>query len=164
MRHLIASCLACACAWLITPLPQGQSEPAVAKQQPRLDAVKRAAGLKQLPARVRIDAAQEARIAELEGPLREQFEPLVKAELFFIRTVCHPTKHQYDQIAAMSDNALKNATRKYADVQKVMIGGQIRPNQVLTFPDPRQLIVEVLGRGVEEVLSTDQTEAYKEQI
>jgi hypothetical protein len=146
------------------PLPQGQTEVAIARQQPRAGAAKPAAEQKQLPARVRIDAGQEALIAELEGPLREQFQPLVKAELFFVRTVCHPTKDEYAQIAAMGDDALKSAVRNYADVQRLVMRGQTRSNEMPTLPDPRQLIAEALGKSVVEILSAEQAAAYKEQI
>ena len=146
MRRLLASWIACGCVLLSSAmsLPQGQPEVAIARQQKRADAARPAAEQKQIPAVVRIDAAQEAFV---EGPLREQFQPLVKAELFFIRTVCHPTNDQYAQIAAISDEAVKNAARKYADVQKVVMRGQARSNETPNFPDPRQLIVEVISKS-----------------
>jgi hypothetical protein len=87
----------------------------------------------------------------------------VKGELFFIRTVCRPTKEQHQRIAATGDQAVKDTVKAFAEVQKKMMRGMVAGQQS-TYPDPRKLIGDALAKSVKTTLSADQAARYQDEL
>jgi hypothetical protein len=104
----------------------------------------------------------EAALAELEGSLKQQFQSLLKGELLFIRTVCQPTKQQYEQIVAAGDQALADAAKKSAQMQLVM-HNRVR-NRPIANADPRKLIADTLQDSLRTALSAEQVDQYEQEL
>jgi hypothetical protein len=136
-----------------------EEEKALRLERERKDAAKQEAAEKK-------DVVDEvdAGLVEFEQQYKQQFQQLVRGELVFIRTVCKPTKEQYQRIAAVGDQALKDTVRKFAEVQKKMMRGGFQAGQQPTFPDPRKLITESLAKSVTETLSAEQVKQYQAEL
>ncbi len=91
----------------------------------------------------------------------QQFRPVLRTELHFLKTVCAPTKEQKQKIALEGDKALKAAVKKYAQNQQQMMNGQWRGGQQ---PDPRKLIQQGLLAAVKANLTPEQSQSYLAEI
>ena len=98
-----------------------------------------------------------------EQQFRQQFGPLAKTELNFVRAVCQPNAEQSKKIKAASDAGMKTAVKKFAEVQKKMQQG-VRPGEQPQWPDPRKLMSEVLLKTVKETMSADQAKRYEAEL
>ena len=112
----------------------------------------------------KVEDEVDANLVEFEQQYRQQFQQLVRGELLFIRTVCKPSKEQYQPIAAVGDKALKETVRKFAEVQKKMMRGGFQAGQQPTFPDPRKLIADALTKSVKTTLSAEQATRYQDEL
>ena len=99
----------------------------------------------------------------LEQQFLQQFRPLSKTELNFVRTVCQPNAEQSKKIKAASDAALKTAVKKFAEIQKKMQQG-IRAGQTPEWPDPRRLMSEALLKSVRESMPEEQAKRYEVEL
>jgi hypothetical protein len=100
-------------------------------------------------------------VANLEPQVRQftqQFRPAMRAEYYFIRTVCAPTAEQRKFIARDGEKALREASKAYAEVQGRPV--QFR-NGRASYPDPRKLIEDGMARAVAPRLSPEQAAKYK---
>ena len=109
-----------------------------------------------------VDAAQAVG-DPFEQQFRQQFGPLAKTELNFVRAVCQPNAEQSQKIKAASDVALKTAIKKFAEIQKKMQQG-IRGGEQPQWPDPRKLMADVLLKTVKETMSADQVKRYESEL
>lgn len=98
-----------------------------------------------------------------EQQFRQQFGPLAKTELNFVRAVCQPNAEQSKKIKAAGDIGLKTAVKKFAEVQKKMQQG-MRAGKQPQWPDPRKLMSEVLLKTVKETMSADQAKRYEAEL
>ena len=98
-----------------------------------------------------------------EQQFRQQFGPLAKTELNFVRAVCQPNAEQSKKIKAASDAGMKTAVKKFAEVQKKMQQG-VRAGEQPQWPDPRKLMSEVLLKTVKETMSADQAKRYEAEL
>lgn len=98
-----------------------------------------------------------------EQQFRQQFGPLAKTELNFVRAICRPNAEQSKKIKAASDAALKTAIKKFAEIQKKMQQG-MRAGEQPQWPDPRKLMADVLLKTVKETMSADQATRYEAEL
>ena len=98
-------------------------------------------------------------VANREGELLPQFQPLVKAEQAFVQRACGLNKEQRAQIAKEGDGCLKAATRKYALAQNQLMQGR----GVLVMPDPRGLVQQQMASIVKSKLRPEQAEQYRQE-
>ncbi len=98
-----------------------------------------------------------------EQQFRQQFGPLAKTELNFVRAVCQPNAEQSKKIKAASDVGMKTTVKKFAEVQKKMQQG-MRAGEQPQWPDPRKLMSEVLLKTVKETMSADQVKRYEAEL
>jgi hypothetical protein len=99
--------------------------------------------------------------ANMEPQVRQftqQFRPGMRAEYYFIRTICAPTAEQRKAIAREGENALRAAAKTYAEVQGRPV--QFR-NGRATYPDPRRLIEEGMAKAVRPILTPEQAARYQ---
>ena len=87
----------------------------------------------------------------LEQQFKPQFEPLMKAELYYARSLCKPDGPQYLALKQAADRALTNAISQYAAAQRQAQRGGLRivngqPSMV--FPNPQQVIADGLLAAV----------------
>ncbi len=75
---------------------------------------------------------------------RPQFEPLMKAELYYVRSLCKPDNAQYQVLKKAAQGALDDAVKKYsASQRKAQQGLRIVNGQPsVTFPDPQKIIAD----------------------
>jgi hypothetical protein len=102
--------------------------------------------------------------ANLEPQVRQftqQFRPAMRAEYYFIRTVCAPTAEQRKLIARDGEKALREASKAYAEVQGRPV--QFR-NGRASYPDPRRLIEEGMAKAVKPILTPEQAARYQAEI
>jgi hypothetical protein len=99
----------------------------------------------------------------LEQQFVQQFCPLAKTELNFVRAVCQPNAEQSKKLKAASDAAMKAAVKKFAEIQKKMQNG-IRAGEEPQWPDPRKLMSDVLLKSVKETMSEDAAKRYEAEI
>ncbi|HEY2156246.1 MAG TPA: hypothetical protein VGH33_11490 [Isosphaeraceae bacterium] len=88
----------------------------------------------------------------------QQFRPAMRAEYYFIRTVCAPTAEQRRLIARDGEKALREASKAYAEVQGRPV--QFR-NGRATYPDPRRLLEDGMAKAVKPILTPDQAAKYQ---
>ncbi len=102
--------------------------------------------------------------ANMEPQVRQftqQFRPAMRAEYYFIRTVCAPTTEQRKLIARDGEKALREAAKAYAEVQGAPV--QFRNGRAM-YPDPRKLIEEGMARAVMPRLSPEQAGKLRAEI
>ncbi len=112
----------------------------------------------------RVAPALEAEADPMVQQFMPQFRQMLSTELHFVRTVCEPTPEQYKTIKAAGDTSLKLAIKKFAEVQKKMQQGGMRPGQQQEYPDPRKLIAEGLVQSVKHTLPADQANRYDVEL
>jgi hypothetical protein len=100
-------------------------------------------------------------VANLERQFLPQFQPLLKAELAFIRRACRLNKEQHEQITKSANQRLRLAVKEYAIAQNNMRqGGRIRTR---SLPDPRKLVQQQLAKLVKQKLGAEQAEGYQQE-
>ncbi len=102
--------------------------------------------------------------ANLEPQVRQfiqQFRPAMRAEYYFIRTVCAPTAEQRKLIAREGEKALREASKAYAEVQTRPV--QFRNGRAM-YPDPRKLIEDGMAKAVMPRLAPEQAARYRAEI
>lgn len=111
---------------------------------------------KAAPARAAVAKApaEDAWVQQFEGQVGPQFRLLVKAEMHFVRSVCEPTRLQYQKILAGGEGAVNAAIRKYAE--------SMRGRGVQS--DPRAAIAEAIAKSVRETLSPEQADRYQKEL
>jgi len=107
----------------------------------------------------RLDAlpagVDDAQVQQFEQQYGRQVRLLYRTELHFLRSVCQPTKEQYDKIAADGETVLKAAVRQYAEV---MFGRM--PAQ----SDARAPIASALAKLARQTLPPDQAARYQKEL
>lgn len=99
--------------------------------------------------------AQDPNVQMFEQQYGAQFQILYKTELHFMRSVCQPTKEQYDKIAADAEPALKATIKKYASIMRGI------PAQE---SDPRTPIADGIVKAVRRTLSPEQAARYQQEL
>ena len=87
----------------------------------------------------------------------QQFRSAMRAEYYFIRSVCAPTPEQRTRIAREGETALREASKAYAQAQMRPV--QMR-NGRWAYPDPRKMIEEAMAKSVKPLLTPDQAARY----
>jgi hypothetical protein len=88
----------------------------------------------------------------------QQFRPAMRAEYYFIRTICAPSADQRKLIAREGEKALREASKSYADVQGRPV--QVRNGRAL-YPDPRKLIEDAMVKAIKPQLTPEQAAKYQ---
>jgi len=104
-------------------------------------------------ARLAQEAALVQQVNQQFGP---QFRQLYRTELHFMRSVCQPTKQQYEKIAAESEATLKEAITKFS---VMMRGGRVGDQS-----DPRAPVADMIAKLVRANLSPEQAELYQKEL
>ena len=109
-----------------------------------------------------IDTPEDAQMQAKE--FAEQFRPLLKAEMSFLRAICLPTDEQSKTIAKVGERSLKTIAESFtAQMTKNLADlGTIHEKPVVF--DPRQRIQESLAESVRQILSAEQGERYREEL
>jgi hypothetical protein len=97
-----------------------------------------------------------AQIRQFEQQYGPQFRILYKTELHFMRSVCQPTKQQFEKIAADGEPALKATIRKFAQ--------ETRNGSFNNQSDPRTPIADALVKVVRTNLSPEQAARYQKEL
>jgi hypothetical protein len=108
--------------------------------------------------------AEAMQMQAFEQQFQGQFRGILKSELFFVRKVSQPDEQQFKPVVAKANDALKQATKKFAEVQRKMMQGGFRAGEDMSYPDPRKIISEALLQAVREHLREDQAERYEQEI
>lgn len=116
------------------------------------------------PANAAGDAAMAMEIANIEQQFIGQFRNIMKSELYFAKTTCQLTKEQYKALAARGERAMRQATRRFADVQRKMMRGQFIPGQDSSYPDPRAIIGEAFASSLKKLVSSEQYAKYDSEL
>ena len=107
------------------------------------------------------DIAQQNQNEQFVKQFEQQYLKLIqqvyRTELHFIRTVCDPTKEEFQQISADGEVALKKAVRALALAQQN--GGRLANSSKLS--DPRQLIAARLNEVVQSNLPAERAGHYQ---
>lgn len=112
---------------------------------------------------VAVAAPDEAGGDAFEQQFVQQFRPLAKTELNFVRAICQPNAEQSKKLKKASDAAMKTVVKKFAEIQKKMQNG-IRAGEEPQWPDPRKLMSDVLLKSVKETMSEDAAKHYEAEI
>jgi hypothetical protein len=104
---------------------------------------------------VAVPANEDAMMKQLEQQVGGQVRNIYKRELHFMRTVCEPTKQQFEKISAAGEASIKDAIRKYAATMRGRTGDE---------PDPRTAITAGIAKSVKAILSPDQAARYEKEI
>jgi hypothetical protein len=89
---------------------------------------------------------------QIAGPFRQ----LYKAELHFMRTVCQPTKAEFEKIAADGEPELKATIKRFAKKMHRVVDDQ--------EPNPRSLLTNMLVTPVQSTLSPAQAARYQKEL
>lgn len=108
--------------------------------------------------------AEAMQLQAFEQQFQGQFRGILKSELHFVRKVCQPDDQQFKPVVAKANDALKQATKKFAEVQRKMMRGGFRAGEDMSYPDPRKTIAEALQKAVRENLGEEQAEHYEREI
>lgn len=142
-------------------VPQGYEDAATADADaPAVDAEESGSLIDVLVGALADDA--DPQIVNLERQYLPQFQSLLKPELAFIQRVCRLDKEQRDQIAKTADRRLRLAVKEYVIALNNMNQGRGRFRRQ-SMPDPRKLVQRQLAKWVEQNLSTEQAEAYRQE-
>ena len=137
----------------------------------RREAVKGAVVEKKAVAKdaVRIRRVFAARVqpgaAQLDAQVQQfiqQFRPLFRAEYYFLRRICDLSPGQRKQVAREGERAVHDAAKTFAELQQKMMQGGWRPGT--QYPEPQQVLEDVLSKSVAGFLSPAQRARYKEEI
>ena len=108
-----------------------------------------------------VKQAMPAGVQNMEPQVRQftqQFRSAMRAEYYFIRSVCAPTPEQRTRIAREGEKALREASAAYAQAQ-------MRPMRMVNgrwaYPDPRKMIEEAMAKAVKPILTPDQAARYQ---
>jgi hypothetical protein len=139
---------------------QGAAKAEPAKEQPEAKkaAAKRAVVMRKAIAVRRAGAGMDAQVEQFV----QQFRPLFRAEYYFIRRVCDLTPDQRKRVAREGERAVKDAARKFAELQQKMMQGGWRPGT--QYPEPQRVLEEVLSKSVTGILSPEQQARYKDEL
>ena len=156
MRHIVPLLLSATCTiWFV----EGPRQAFAQKNAPARKAAP-AAPQKAPQAPVKAPALRQqddVMLQQFEQQWGAQFRQLYKTELHFMRSVCQPTKQQYDKIAADGEPALKATISKFAATWR-------RPVAADEQPDPRTLIAEALVKSAGAILSPEQAARYRTEL
>ena len=103
--------------------------------------------------------------AQLDAQVQQfiqQFRPLFRAEYYFLRRICDLAPDQRKQVAREGERAVHDAAKKFAELQQKMMQGGWRPGT--QYPEPQQVLEDVLSKSVAGFLSPAQRARYKEEI
>jgi hypothetical protein len=152
----------CACltvTYALAQVPKAVAPRAVAAQ-------KQAVQKKQMapPAAVAVPAppaaVAEVDLAPLLEQFKQQFRPILGAELHLIRSVCAPSEEQRRQIVRAAERTLEQAAKKFAEIQQEVMRGRARASN----PDPREYIQEGLATVVKSHLTPEQFARYQAEL
>ena len=88
---------------------------------------------------------------------------MVRAEYYFIRNVCDPTKEQRKQIAREGERALQDAAQEFAEAQQKMMRGRLTAGDAAARPRS-ELIEEVLAKPSPSHPDPDQAARYQAEV
>jgi hypothetical protein len=167
-----------------TPATETKTETVVEKKvvEKKVAEVLKAGAVFVAPAKVQVRIAEQERLIQQRAvrlamsafanandnlePLIQQFTPqfrnTLRIELHFLLTVCAPTEDQRKLIAVDGEAALKEAAKKFAEMQQAMMQGRWRGNT--PQPDPRKIIQDALARSVKTRLSPEQAARYQAEL
>jgi hypothetical protein len=115
--------------------------------------------------RIRAAAVPLQPAAQLDAQVQQfiqQFRPLFRAEYYFLRRICDLAPDQRKQVAREGERAVHDAAKKFAELQQKMMQGGWRPGT--QYPEPQQVLEDVLSKSVTGFLSPAQRARYKEEI
>ncbi len=115
--------------------------------------------------RIRAVAVPLQPAAQLDAQVQQfiqQFRPLFRAEYYFLRRICDLAPDQRKQVAREGERAVHDAAKKFAELQQKMMQGGWRPGT--QYPEPQQVLEDVLSKSVTGFLSPAQRARYKEEI
>ena len=78
------------------------------------------------------------------------------------RRICDLAPDQRKQVAREGERAVHDAAKKFAELQQKMMQGGWRPGT--QYPEPQQVLEDVLSKSVTGLLSPAQRARYKEEI
>lgn len=102
--------------------------------------------------------ANEAEVDPMVAQWLQQFRPLLRGELIFIRQVCDLPPEVRPKVKAAGEEALLSAAKTFAKFQNNRRGAGTNPPQI------RKLIHEGLTRQLQEVLSAEQMAKYNAEV
>jgi hypothetical protein len=109
-----------------------------------------------------VPAAGPVGVNQFEAQIKAQLTPLYKMELHFMRTVCQPTRQQFERISADGEAVLPQMIKDLAAAIRVP---QLRPGRpVEEQPEPRTVIAGALAKSVQKTLSTEQAARYQKEL
>jgi|GEM_PF-5424090 len=158
----------------VAPVPAVPPAKAAVKAQPKQAAaggiqaivrsLQRAAGIQPAPVAVEVAAAGEegAVLDPLIAQFTQQFRPVMRSELHFIRKLCEPTPDQRKSLAEQGEKALKAVATKFAKIQHQMNTGRWQWGS--ESPIVRQLLEELLLDNLKATFSEDQVTRYRHEI
>jgi hypothetical protein len=112
-----------------------------------------------------LDVGVDPNVLNLEQQYLPHFQPLLRAELSFLRRVCQLTTAQRKEIGEAGDRWLKTAVRKYAIAQNDMRHGGARfVGGVPAMPDPSKLIQQQFVAHAKQKLRPEQAKRYLEEL
>jgi hypothetical protein len=132
----------------------------VEPQAPVKAAKAKAQGLVEVTKTTAVVKAMGAGDPNLEPQVRQfiqQFRPAMRAEYYFLKSICAPTPEQRVALARDGEKAVRNAARAFAEAQRRP--AQVRNGRAI-YPDPRRLIEEEMGRAARDHLTPDQAARY----
>ncbi len=106
--------------------------------------------------------AMPAKVAVAEAPNLDpiiqqyipQFVPIVRAELYLLRSVCELSPDQQKKLSQERERALKEAAKKFVEAQQ-------RPQLRGGFPEPDTIVQESLAETLKSLLTPDQAARYE---
>ena len=151
------SLLLCAASlfWLAALAPAGPSGRAFTHRgQPK--ETKKKEVLKAVAKEAPKGDVNDAMAQQFEQQFGPQFRRLCKMELHFMRTVCQPTRPQYEKIAGDAEAAMTETIRKYAAIWH----GGVNNDQ----SDPQTPIADAIAKSVRANLTPDQATRYQKEL
>jgi hypothetical protein len=112
-------------------------------------------------------AAKQARAAQLENMIQQfmrQGRPSVRAELIFVRNICHLNVDQLRVINREAEAALKEAVTKFAEAQQQgRLQARQKGNRVQSI-DGGRIVREHLAAVVKKHLTAEQFARYQSEV
>lgn len=105
------------------------------------------------------EAQIDAQVQQWIPQFTQQYRPILKTELNFIRQVCDLTPEQRPKIKAAGEASLKEAVLKLAEFQGGRMRGVFRAGD--QQPDPQRSIRQSIAKVLQETLTAAQMEKYK---
>ncbi len=104
----------------------------------------------------------QGQLDPLIAQFQQQYRPLVRSELHFIRQICKPTDDQRKSLAKQAGTVHKDLATKFAKLQQQMNAGQWRWGS--ESPTPRQELEKLFLTVLKTTLSPEQVTHYEHEL